>query len=146
MPMLHDPDTRRRVESRLAALRPDAQRQWGSMTPDQMLWHVNQFLTFALGDGVFEPHKPPMPLPIFRFVLLYLPWPKSAPTHKTALATVRHNFEAERARCLKLISQFVSRPIDGPWPVDPVFGPVTGKFASRLQAKHLDHHFRQFSG
>jgi len=48
MPMLHDPATRRSLEARLEALRPDAPPKWGSMTPDQMLWHLNQFLTFAL--------------------------------------------------------------------------------------------------
>ncbi|HEX9727094.1 MAG TPA: hypothetical protein VGA37_01155 [Gemmatimonadales bacterium] len=137
---------RRRIESRIEALRPDAPRQWGRMTSDQMLWHVNQFLTFALGEGTFEPQKSPMPLPILRFALLYLPWPKGAPTHRSAVANAEYDFEAERARCKALIDRFVSRPIDGPWPVDPVFGKVTGKFTSKLQAKHLDHHFRQFGG
>lgn len=144
MRILHDPTVRSRLESRLAALRPDAPRKWGSMTADQMLWHVNQFLVFALGDGSFERHESPMPLPIFRFVVLHLPWPKSAPTHQAAVANAEHDFETERARCLALIDRFVSRPIDGPWPVDPVFGSVTGRFTSRLQAKHLDHHLRQF--
>ena len=72
-------------------------------------------------------------------------WPKGAPTHPSALATAEHEFEAERARCLVLIDRFVSRPVDGPWPVDPAFGPVTGKFTSQVLAKHLDHHLRQFS-
>jgi hypothetical protein len=146
MQMLHDPAVRSGLESRLKALRPEAPRQWGRMTSAQMLWHMNQFLTFALEGGSFERQKSAIPLPIFRFVLLYLPWPKGAPTHQSALAKAEHDFEAERARCLALINQFVSRPIDGSWPVDPVFGPVTGKFASRIQAKHLDHHFRQFGG
>jgi hypothetical protein len=38
----------------------------------------------------------------------------------------------------------VNRPVDGEWPDDPSFGRVSGKFASKLHAKHLDHHFRQF--
>lgn len=114
------------------------------MTSDQMLWHVNQFLMFALGDGSFERQKSPIPLPLLRFGLLYLPWPKGAPTHPAAIATREHDFEAERERCFALIERFVSRPVDGPWADDPAFGQVTGKFASRLQAKHLDHHLRQF--
>lgn len=143
--MLHDPVIRHRLEARLKALRPDAPRKWGKMTSDQMLWHMNQFLTFALDGGSFKPPRSLIPRPVFRFILLNMPWPKGAPTHPTALAKAQHDFEAERARCLALIDRFVSRSIDRPWPVDPVFGPVTGKFTSRLQAKHLDHHLRQFS-
>jgi hypothetical protein len=144
MPLLHDPLTRSEIETRLETLRPDAQRKWGTMTPDQMLWHVNQFLAFALGEGSAEPQKSPMPAPLMRFMIAYMPWPKGAPTHKSAVANTQHDFEAERARCKELIDRFVNRPIDGQWPVDPAFGNVTGKFASRVQARHLDHHLRQF--
>lgn len=59
---------------------------------------------------------------------------------------VRSSLEAERGRCLALIERFVARPLDGPWPVDSAFGAVTGTYTSRLQAKHLDHHFKQFGG
>ena len=44
MPMLHDSSFRESVQSRLKALRPDAERRWGKMTVDQMLWHVNSAL------------------------------------------------------------------------------------------------------
>lgn len=146
MRMLHDPSVRREIESRLAALRPDSPRQWGSMTPDQMLWHLNQFLEFALGEGTYQRAKlPPIPMPIMRFMLIHLPWPKGSPTHPSARAQATHDFEAERARCRALIDRFVSRPIDGPWPEDAAWGKVTGKFASKLQAKHFDHHLRQFN-
>jgi hypothetical protein len=144
MALLHDPSTRARFESRLKSLRPDSPRQWGSMSASQMLWHVNQFLGWSLGDAVPAPQKIPMPMPIMRFFLLYMPWPKGAPTHKQAVAKEEHDFEAERAKCLALIDRFVARPLDGPWPADPVFGFKGGKSFSRLQAKHLDHHFRQF--
>jgi hypothetical protein len=142
--MLHDPAFRTSVEARLAALRPDSPRVWGTMTVDQMLWHVNQFLGASLGEGNVAPMQSRMPKALFRFMLLYMPWPRSAPTNPSAVATGEHDFEAERARCKALIARFAERPLAGPWPVDPSFGPVTGTFASKLQAKHLDHHFRQF--
>jgi hypothetical protein len=115
------------------------------MTVGQMLWHVNQFLSASLGDATLAVQKSPVPAPIMKFFLLYMPWPKSAPTNKGAVATGKHDLESERAKCRELIAKFVSRPLDSEWPVDPSFGPVSGRFASRLQAKHLDHHFRQFS-
>jgi hypothetical protein len=143
--MLHDPTTRSSIEGRRNALRPDAPRKWGTMTPDQMLWHLNQFLTFSLGEGSQAPSKRSLFAPVMQFALLYMPWPKNVPTNPKAIAKGNYDFTAERARCLALIDRFASRPLDGPWPVDPSFGPVTGRFASRLQAKHFDHHFRQFS-
>lgn len=145
MPMLHDPAVRRALEARLDALRPDSPRAWGSMTVDQMLWHVNQFLAASLGEGSLAAQKSRIPAPIMKFFLLYMPWPRSAPTNRSAVARSQYDLEAERARCKELIARFVARPVAGEWPVDPSFGPVSGKFASKLQAKHLDHHFRQFN-
>ena len=142
--MLHDPAVRSNIESRLAALRPDSPRRWGSMTPDQMLWHLNQFLEFSLGEGSHPPQKFRIPAPVMRFFLIYMPWPKGAPTHPSARALATHDFEAERARCRQLIDRFVSKPIDGPWPEDAAWGKVTGAWASKLQAKHFDHHLKQF--
>ena len=49
MLLLHDPATRDSIKRRVTALRPDAQRQVGRMTVDQMLWHVNCGLENALG-------------------------------------------------------------------------------------------------
>jgi hypothetical protein len=142
MRMLHDPTVRREMESRLALLRPDAARRWGTMTPDQMLWHLNQFLEFALGEGSYPRQK--LPMPVMRFFLLYMPWPKGAPTHPAARAQTTYDFEAERQRCIALIDRFVRRPLDGPWPEDAAWGTVSGTFASRVQAKHFHHHLTQF--
>ena len=144
MPLLHDAAVRTPIEKRLAAIRADAPRQWGKMTVDQMLWHVNQFLAGALGEGTLMKQKSSMPRPLMKFFLIYMPWPKSAPTNKGAVAKEHFDLETEREKCKELIARFVSKPVDGAWPDDPSFGPATGKFASKLQAKHLDHHFRQF--
>jgi hypothetical protein len=144
MPLLHDPAVRSSLEARLKSMRPDSPRQWGIMSSGQMLWHVNQFLAYSMGEDSSPPQKSSMPAPLMRFLIGYMPWPKNAPTNPATVPGEDRDFEAERARCLGLIDRFVNRPIDGQWPVDPVFGQVTGKFASRLHARHLDHHFRQF--
>jgi len=144
MQMLHDPAIRTSIETRLSKLRPDAPRQWGTMTVDQMLWHLTLFLEASLGEGNLPVQKAPLPAPVMRFMLLYMPWPKSSPTNKGAVAKETYDFEEQRARCRTLIERFVARPIDGEWPADPTFGAGGGKFASRLQARHFDHHLRQF--
>lgn len=145
MPRLHDPSVRASLEQRLNSLAPDAPRRWGTMSVEQMLWHVNQGLRMALGDAAFRPIPVPLPRPVMKFLVLNLPWPKGAPTHPQAVATGQYDFHKERAECLALIDKMCCRRLDEPWPDSPTFGKVSGSFASRLQAKHLDHHFKQFS-
>src|SRR5271170_599192 len=49
MSTLAESDTRAACSSRLARLTPDARRQWGSMTPHQMVCHLND--SFGVGAG-----------------------------------------------------------------------------------------------
>src|SRR3954465_3790282 len=107
MPMLHDPAIQSSLETRLSTIQADSPRQWGSMSVDQMLWHVNQFLAASVGEGTLQSQKSPIPAPILKFFLIYMPWPKSAPTHKDAVAKGEHDLEVERARCKELIAKFV---------------------------------------
>ena len=144
MPALHDPSVRESIRARLQSLRSDAPRQWGKMTVDQMLRHVNIALSGALGLTPYKPMKMPLPGPLFRFFAYNFPMPKGAPTHPDYVVGERFDFGAEKAQCLALIEEFAKKPIDAAWPESPVFGRVTGKFSSHVQAKHLDHHLRQF--
>jgi hypothetical protein len=144
MPLLHDKQTREALRSRLEALQPTAVRQWGQMTSDQMLKHLNIALSACLGQTTIAPMKMPLPGPLFRFFAANIPFPKGAPTHPDFCVGERCDFAAEKARCLTLLESFAQKPIDSSWPDSPVFGKVTGKFNSRVQAKHVDHHLRQF--
>ncbi len=114
------------------------------MSVDQMLWHVNFALDMALGRTTPAPAKPPLPGPVMRFLVLTLPWPKGAPTLPEAVAERRYDFDAERARCLTLIDQVSAADLGARWPEHPNFGAMTGRHWSALQAKHLDHHLKQF--
>jgi DinB superfamily len=114
------------------------------MSVDQMLWHISQGLELALGQITTPAQKVPLPRPIMKFIVLNLPWPKGAPTVDVARATQEYDFEAERQRCLQLLDVFAAKKLNEPWPTNPIFGPVTGRFVSRVQTKHLDHHLKQF--
>ena len=98
----------------------------------------------ALGQLNIPPHKPPVPRPIMRFIALNLPWPKGAPTMPMFVASGSYDFESERARCFQLIEQMSAKALDEDWPRHPLLGQLSGRDASRLQAKHLDHHLKQF--
>ena len=146
MPLIHDTDVRAQLRQRVESLSPHAQRQWGKMSVDQMLWHCNLALEMAL--GTHKPpleRKPPIPKPILKFMVLRLPWPKGAPTGPGFVATQNHDFAKEKAKTLRLIEDICTRDCAGSWPESPTFGRMSGKEWSRLMAKHLDHHLRQFS-
>jgi hypothetical protein len=144
VPLLHDTAVRTQIRARVEGLRPEARRRWGRMTADQMLWHVNSSLEVALGRKTAAAMWMPLPHAVLRLVALYLPWPKGAPTMPEIVASGRRDFETERSRCLALIDEFVRRDIGARWPVHPILGPIPGRAHSRLQAKHVDHHLRQF--
>ena len=144
MAILHDPAVRGSIETRLRKLTPDTAPRWGRMSSDQMLWHVNQALAVAVGELTLPPEKPPLPRAVIKFMVLRLPWMKNGPTSPAFVAKGKHDFEAERSRCLRLIDMLVRRPIDEPWPAHQFFGPMSGREVSTLHAKHLDHHLRQF--
>lgn len=144
MPTLHDAVHRTKLASRLKSLRPDTARQWGMMTIDQMLWHVNAALGMALGRVAVPRDKLPLPLPIMRFLVINLPWPKSAPTNPSLIATGSYDFERERETTLKLMAEIGQKELASEWGEHPLLGRMSGPQVSKLQAKHIDHHLRQF--
>ncbi len=144
MATLHERAVRESIEARLKALRPDSRGRWGRMSVDQMLWHLNQNLAAATGEIATPAMRAPLPRSVMKFLVLRLPWPRGAPTHPEFTATKEHDFGAERERCLQLIAALADRPVEGPWLKHPMFGRMTGREVSRLQAKHFDHHLRQF--
>jgi hypothetical protein len=145
MAMLHDAAVRESLLARMKSLRADTPRHWGSMSIDQMCWHLADGLEMALGKRPYGTVKlPPLPKSVIKFAVLNLPWPRGAPTIDTLRATSRHDFEAERSRCLRLLDEMGRRDLAATWPAHPAFGAVDGTFHSRLQAKHVEHHLRQF--
>lgn len=144
MPTLHDAAYRSHIINRIRSLRHDSPRRWGRMSADQMLWHVNGGLSMALGQMNIPPQKTPLPRPLMRLVALRLPWPKGLPTMPMFVAAGSYDFESERARCFQLIEQMSAKALDENWPRHPLLGQMSGCDASLLQAKHLDHHLKQF--
>jgi len=144
MRTLHEAHSQSEFQARLRALTSNSQRRWGKMSVDQMLWHVNSALCVAMGEFTIPPQSPPLPRRVMLFLALNMPWPKGAPTLAPFVARQPYDFTTEHARCCRLVEKFGSKSINEPWPINPVFGKMSGQQISRLQAKHLDHHLRQF--
>ena len=116
------------------------------MTVDQMLHHVSLTMEGALGRNAVKPVKFPLPAWVMKFMIIHVPWPKGAPTTpEWKVVGDRFDFETERARCLTLIDEIAAKPFNSQWPIHANFGDVGADYYSRLHAKHLDHHLKQFS-
>lgn len=144
MVTLHDGTARAGLVSRIERLRPDSARQWGRMSIDQMLWHVNQGLLSGLGEIEVASTRLPLPAFLLLPMVLSLPWPKGAPTAPAFEARATYDFEEQRRRLLELVRAFSERELRQPWPPHTGFGRMNGRQWSRLMYRHLDHHLRQF--
>lgn len=141
---VHDSDVRVSLKQRVQSLRPDSPRQWGKMTVDQMLWHVNVPMKESLGEYSTPAVKAKIPLKMLRWLVLNAPWPRGAPTRPDLVAKTHYDFEQERSKCVELLDRFVARDINGKFPNSALLGEMSGTHWSRLHAKHVDHHLRQF--
>ena len=145
MALLHDPHHKAEILRRLKTLSPDAARRWGKMSVSQMLWHVNEAMEGALGRIQAEPMKVPLPRPMLKFLVLNFPWGKGARTLKRWVPqSDNYDFASEQTRCLRLVGELASKPLNDAWPDSPTLGRMTGNEVSRLHAKHLNHHLTQF--
>ena len=144
MPKLHDAGYRSAIQARIRQLRPDSQRRWGKMSVGQMLWHVNEAMEAALGRVQLPPTKAPLPRPLMKFIVINIPWPKGAPT----LPTMGGGEGVRIRRGARTLSpayrRLRAKRIDADWPSSPMLGRMSGTDVTRLHAKHLDHHLKQF--
>jgi hypothetical protein len=140
--LLHDPEVYASIRRRMESLRVNTQRQWGKMSIDQMLWHVNVSMREAVGD--YTPQLKPSLIPkvFFRWAVIKMPWGRGAPTRSDMNAVSAYDFHLQKAECLSLIDRIVARPLSADWPDSASMGKMTGKHWSRLTAKN--HHLRQF--
>jgi len=145
MKTIHQPYARAELIRRIHTLTPEAQRRWGRMSVDQMLWHVNGMLSIAIGELPFEPQESFLRRTVIRFAAFNMPWPKGrAPTAPEVTATRQYDFAQEQALLFDLLDRFAARDLQTSWPRHPAFGAMTGHDWTRLQHKHVDYHLQQF--
>ena len=144
---LFDAATRRELLDRLDRLSPDSPRQWGKMTPAQMLAHCSNALEVANGD---HPKKQILigrlfgPLVRKKF-LGAAPFPHNSPTDPTFVISDDREFAKEKARVQSLAARFVELgPDHAAACTHSFFGRMTGTEWGIMMGKHLDHHLRQF--
>lgn len=131
---------------RIGNLRADAPRQWGKMSPAQMLAHVNVPLETGLGkispprEGNF------ITRPLMRwFVLRSTRFRRNLPTLKAFVVREQRNFDREKQRLLHNLEAAFALGLNGPWRPHHAFGALTPRQWGELSWLHLDHHLSQFA-
>src|SRR5580658_8719244 len=136
------------VKQRIAQLRPDSERQWGTMNPAQALEHCSRGIETALGD------KTPPRVLVGRLLGWIVkpkvmgndePLRRNSPTMKELVVRDERDLGTERMRLYALIDRFAAAgPAGCTTHPHAFFGRLTPEEWAILTYKHLDHHLRQF--
>lgn len=136
------------LEARVAALTPASVPQWGRMTVDQMLAHVNVPYDMAYTDrypkaGALK--RLLLNLFVKQGVVGPKPYKRNTPTAPEFRISGRKEFEAERGKLITYLRR-VQRDGEAAFAgrESPSFGPLTATEWNGLLYKHLDHHLTQF--
>ena len=148
MKNLFEAATVREVKERLAQLRPDSKRLWGTMTAAQAEAHCSSGMEWAVGDSF--PPRMFLGRIIGRFVKPMLlgnekPMRRNSATVKSLVVQDERDLETERERLCGLIDRFAAGgPAGCTKHPHSFFGQLTPEEWAILAYKHLDHHLRQF--
>jgi hypothetical protein len=142
-----DPQSREAVLGRIALLRPDSPRRWGSLTASAMLAHLLDGLrvTFAEMSAEFQPSFLSTPLGRWMVIDSPIPWPKGkVRAHEVFLRTPPStDFERDRRLLVEYVERFGRGP-EQSWGTSPFLGKLRPEEWARLNYRHLDHHLKQF--
>ncbi len=135
--------------TRIARLRPDSQRRWGSMTAHQMVCHLNDSMRATLSDWHGQPHGIPIMRKVVRAFAFNLPvrWPHGVRTAReldqTRDGTKPLEFERDRGELVALLRRVASTD-PATLPPHPLWGRMGRGMTGRYVWRHTDHHLRQF--
>ena len=136
---------RRQLQDRLARLKPDAQRRWGSMTAPQTVAHLADAARMALGELPCRTKRLPIRyFPLKQLIVYWLPFPKGAPTAPELVSRGPLPWGTEVAELNALVERLGGEPADRAWPEHPAFGRLSRRAWGVLIYRHMDHHLRQF--
>ncbi len=145
---LADPGCVDHLSERITRMTPDAPRQWGKMTPHQMLCHLADAFRGALGERPAAPRETLLSRTLVRWVALRTPitWPKGVMTlpevDQYLGGTKPVEFDADRQAVVDLLRRFASQ--NGSDERHPMFGALTRREWQVWGFRHVDHHLRQF--
>ena len=135
---------------RLERLRPETRGLWGKMNAHQMVCHLADAFSLAMGDKTASEDVTFLNRTLVRWVGLHtsLPWPKGVPTRpemdQLVSGTRPTEFARDTAALAAAIQRFGQLPRSFQFARHPIFGELTEWEWMRWGYLHPDHHFRQF--
>ena len=149
---LFDPLLVQNTKGRIMQLRPESERQWGSMGLAQTLAHCTSGFEMAMGD--IHARRAPFPASLVGRLIKPLvfrddkPMRRDSPSAPELFTSDPANchFARERPRLMAAVERFaMDGPTDCTRHPHPFFGPLKPEQWAILMYKHVDHHLRQFS-
>ena len=129
-------------------LTPDTKPNWGKMSLDQMLTHLNVVYLMAYTDKYTPPNsvaKFLLKLMIKKGVFVSKPNPKNGRTEPQFIIKDAKNFDEEKKKLISYIEKVKDRGnsnFEGK--ESQSFDPLTAEEWNGLFAKHMEHHLTQF--
>jgi hypothetical protein len=145
-----NPADKKNILERLSNVRPDSQRQWGRMTPHQMICHLSDSFKSKLGEKKNSRADNLFTRTIMKWGALYapMPWPpgfKTRPEMDQEIGgTPPDDFERDRQRLVAVIERFTAPAKHAEFHPHPLFGDMSEAEWMRWGYLHCDHHLRQF--
>ena len=146
MKTIYDPAVRDELLKRVDNINPKLQSQWGKMSIDQMVHHINLTYAAYFGEVTPTPRGSAFKKRLLKFLALApTPIPKGkAETLPEFVANENYKLDEEKARLQSYIKRMSALKSQDTWPVSAAFGPLDAEEYGRLSYKHTDHHFKQF--
>jgi hypothetical protein len=136
---------------RLGQVAADSQRQWGKMTPHQMICHLNDSFKSVIGEREIAGDKSNLlTRSLVRWIALYAPlkWPHGVPTmpenDQAQGGTPPEDFQRDVDVLASMIARVTAAERDFQWGRHPLFAEMSERDWMRWAYLHVDHHLRQF--
>jgi len=142
-------EKRHEYRQRIESVTLQSPRQWGTMTVDQMLHHLNLACGGSLGFYDVPDESNLVTRTVGKWVTVdWLPEQPvglRVPKGFKIPHAQRFEFAYEKAQLLKIVETAWHARTDAAWKPHPLFGKMTlGEWGKLLQM-HLDYHLRQFA-
>lgn len=147
--ILDDAD-RAEILSRFGDLAPETERQWGTLTAPEMVCHLKDFMSVAVGDrdASFAGSWFTRLTVVWKMVFYVLPWgagqletPKEVDPKWDGSRP--GDFADDKAEVRRLLARFVETPEED-LATHPIVGRISKRDWGRAIWRNFDHHLQQF--
>ncbi len=126
-----------------------SERVWGTMTPDQMLHHLNLACGSSMGYFKLPDESTLMTRTMGKWLLVDLlptmPKGLKMPVGFAIPHTEHFDFEKEKNLLLEILNKAYNTKSTESWTPHVGFGRLSKKEWGKLLTKHIDYHLKQFN-